>query len=98
MAKEQDNIKISYARCEGGSPEALPKSAWQEHVPKPKTPPRVPLDLYPRNSALIAVELGFIKDALLSGGTKGRTSYAIVAELNLDSVSAKSKPFIITFK
>ena len=98
MVKEQDNIKITYARCDS-SPDRIPPSEWKTYEPKMKDPvPRQPLDLYPKNMALINVELSFIKDALASNSTKDRVSYAVVGELNLKSVSAKSKPFIVTFK
>lgn len=98
MAKEQDNIKIHYAKCDG-TLDRIPQSEWKLHEPKLKEPvPRTPLDLYPRNTALINVDLSFIKDALATAAPKGRVSYAVVGELNLKSVSARSKPFIVTFK
>lgn len=98
MAKEQDNIKIHYAKCDG-TLNHIPQSEWKLYEPKLKEPlMRVPLDLYPKNMALIKTELSFIKDALAGSSDGGRVSYAVVGELNLKSVSAKSKPFIVTFK
>lgn len=98
MAKEQDNVKIHYAKCDG-APNRIPQSEWKLYEPKLKDPVmRLPLDLYPKNTALIKVELSFIKESLASSSGGSRASYAIVGELNLKSVSAKSKPFIVTFK
>ena len=98
MAKEQDNVKIHYAKCDG-SLDRIPQSEWKIYEPKLKDPViRVPLDLYPRNTALINVDLSFIKESPATATPTGRVSYVVVGELNLKSVSAKGKPFIVTFK
>jgi hypothetical protein len=100
MAKERDNIKILYARCDGyAKPESVPASEWKAYAPKLKDPVmRMPLDLFPRNATLVSVDLAFLKDALASKEPQGKASYALVGELNLSSVSAKTKPFVLTFK
>ncbi len=97
FAKEEDNIKLSYARCDDKSTESIPASFWVQCPAQGKPgDPRMPLDLYPRNTALVTVSLSGIKD--FSSGSGAKSSYAISGELNLTSASAKSKPFIITFK
>jgi hypothetical protein len=99
ISKEQDNIRILYARCDNGKPDSIPVSSWQVYEPKLKAPvARVPLDLCPRNTALVNVELSFIKDALATAASQGKVSYALIGELNLSSASARTKPFIMTFK
>jgi hypothetical protein len=95
---EPDNVRLLYARCEG-KPEDLPESAWRKCVPSIREPvPRLPLDLNPNNMALLTANLDFLKEMGDSAMASPKASYAVVGELNLTSVSARTKPFIITVK
>jgi len=99
FAKESNNVRLSYAKCDDGDIDRIPASFWTPCKPPVQTgdyAPRMPLDLYPRNTALVSVPLSDIKELASKG--PGKTSFAIKGELNLTSVSAKSKPFLITFK
>ncbi len=97
MAKEEDNVRLLYARCDKGL-EHVAKEDWRLCAPELKEPvPRIPLDLNPNNAALVGARMKFLKLPGVADG-KGRSAYAVIGELNLKSVPLRSEPFVITVK
>lgn len=94
--KEAENLRVYYAPYHSGLKE-LPKSEWKCLKPE-AWGDRSTLTLTPKTAALIEVPLPFIKE--MDPGElppKGKR-FVMFAELNLESINARSGNFLITVK
>lgn len=98
MMAEGDNLRIFHTPFKDGV-KPPPPSEWSRDIPRPEKPvERQTMVLEPLNSVLIRRPLSFV-DKLKPGGMPwGGRKFWVVAELNLDSVRAFTKPFVITVK
>ncbi len=90
---EQLNIAINY--CEWKGQTNLKDADWKKEIPERKGNLRLmPLELAPNNRVLIDKKLDFIEK--IPGSIKEPLTFYIYAELNLESMSAKSSMIKIT--
>ena len=97
---ESSNLRIRYAPGTPEETKLLPVSKWKysaTYDPQERyASVHNPLTLNPvDNNALIEVPLSFVKEVKNAGK---KQYFTIVAELNLTSVSAVSKPVLVTIK
>jgi hypothetical protein len=94
MMKESDNLRLYYVPWKANMRKP-PKKDWIPLIPNfEKNIKRVTLELAHRNFVLIDKKLPFIKDM----ETKAPQIFVVYAELNLTSISAKSRLIKITVK
>lgn len=84
---ESQNLSISYAELK--NEKDIKDAVWQKEAPLPQENPRLmPLELAPNNNVLIDKELSFVEK--ISPDISSPMVFYIYAELNLESISAKS--------
>ncbi len=94
MMEEDYNVNIYYSPCDAKSDVSAQNFQWIKESPEIKEPvKRMPLDLAPRNTALIYKELKFVK--AIPATIKEPKYFAVYAELNLKSFAAKTEVFRI---
>jgi hypothetical protein len=97
MMKDSDNVKIYYRSFVPGLEKFDPKD-WTLIEPDIQEPRYSCLELNANNSAFVDKKLPFIKNISASSLPAEGKKYYVLGELNLKSVSARSRPIVITVK
>lgn len=97
MMKDADNIKIYYRPYVAALKQFDPKD-WKLIEPDIQNARHSCLELNTNNSVFIDKKLTFIKTIAKSSIPASGAKYYVLGELNLKSVSARSRPIVVTVK